>query len=95
MVVVRCKSLRTLLKSDLDLPPVVRRVLTGPELIMAVGLVVDYMVHVVHYFLHQVIVPSYYVSRSYGVALAAGPELLIALLKTTNASRTPHYLQVV
>lgn len=24
------------------------------ELIMAVGLVVDYMVHVVHYFLHQV-----------------------------------------
>lgn len=24
------------------------------ELIMAVGLVVDYMVHIVHYFLHQV-----------------------------------------
>ena len=23
------------------------------ELIMAVGLVVDYMVHIVHYFLHQ------------------------------------------
>lgn len=25
-----------------------------PELVMAVGLVVDYMVHIVHYFLHQV-----------------------------------------
>lgn len=24
------------------------------ELIMAVGLVVDYMVHIIHYFLHQV-----------------------------------------
>lgn len=24
------------------------------ELIMAVGLVVDYIVHIVHYFLHQV-----------------------------------------
>ncbi|CAM9724445.1 unnamed protein product, partial [Hapterophycus canaliculatus] len=27
--------------------------LTVIELIMAVGLVVDYMVHIVHYFLHQ------------------------------------------
>ncbi|CAM9475163.1 unnamed protein product [Discosporangium mesarthrocarpum] len=27
--------------------------ITGIELIMAVGLVVDYMVHIVHYFLHQ------------------------------------------
>ena len=31
-------------------PPLLSRT----ELIMAVGLVVDYMVHIVHYFLHQV-----------------------------------------
>lgn len=30
------------------------------ELIMAVGLVVDYMVHIVHYFLHQASEPWTY-----------------------------------
>ena len=40
-----------------------------PELIMAVGLVVDYMVHILHYYLHQASKPnqvneSHYWARS-------------------------------
>lgn len=42
---------RFVLLLPLRAPPV----FTRAELIMAVGLVVDYMVHIIHYFLHQVL----------------------------------------